>query len=61
MDDDEPLWLRILGNEILWLVIAAIVILTIAFLLATSGDPPEESRYFPATQAGRALALRSAS
>ena len=34
-DDDEPLWKRIVTNEILWLVVAAVVILSLAFPLAT--------------------------
>lgn len=34
-DDDEPLWKRIVTNEILWLVVAAVVILSLAFHLAT--------------------------
>jgi uncharacterized phage infection (PIP) family protein YhgE len=38
-EDDDPLWKRILTNEILWLVIAAIVILGLAFHLATSPSP----------------------
>lgn len=43
MDDDDPLWKQILTNEILWVAIAAAVILTLAFLLATS-RPPEPTR-----------------
>jgi hypothetical protein len=48
-EDDDPLWKRVLTNEILWLVIAAIVILGLAFHLATSPAPenprsPTESR-----------------
>jgi hypothetical protein len=39
-EDDDPLWKRILTNETLWLILAAIVILGIAFHLATSR--PEE-------------------
>lgn len=35
-DDDEPLWKRILGHELLWTVLAALAILTIALFLATS-------------------------
>ena len=38
-EDDDPLWKKILTNETLWLVIAAIVILGIAFHLATSSSP----------------------
>ena len=34
-EDDGPLWLRIVTNEILWVCIAALVILGIAFHLAT--------------------------
>jgi len=34
-EDDDPLWLRIVTNEILWVAVAAVVILGIAFLLAT--------------------------
>ncbi len=33
--DDGPLWKRIVTNEILWLVVAAAVILSLAFHLAT--------------------------
>ena len=42
-EDDEPFWKKIVTNETLWLVIAAIVILTIAFHLATSpsGEKPK--------------------
>jgi hypothetical protein len=32
---DDPLWMRIVTNEILWVAVAAIVILGIAFHLAT--------------------------
>lgn len=34
-EDDDPLWLRILTHEILWVSLAAVVILAIAFHLAT--------------------------
>jgi len=34
-EDDGPLWLRIVTNEILWVAVAAILILGIAFHLAT--------------------------
>ena len=34
-EDDDPLWLRIVTNEILWVAIAALIILGIAFHLAT--------------------------
>jgi hypothetical protein len=34
-EDDDPLWKRIVGNEILWVVLAAILILGLAFHLAT--------------------------
>jgi len=34
-DDDDPLWKEILTNEILWVVVAAIIVLVIAFQLAT--------------------------
>jgi len=33
--EDDPLWMRIVTNEILWVAVAAIVILGIAFHLAT--------------------------
>jgi hypothetical protein len=35
-DDDDPLWKQIVTNEILWVVIAVIAILAIAFRFATS-------------------------
>jgi len=34
-EDDEPLWKRIVTNEILWVAIAALGILGLAFHLAT--------------------------
>lgn len=34
-DDDDPLWKRIVTNETLWLVIAATLVLGVAFHLAT--------------------------
>ena len=34
-EDDDPVWKRILTNEILWVAIAAAIILGIAFSLAT--------------------------
>jgi hypothetical protein len=34
-EDDDPVWKRILTNEILWVAIAAAIILGIAFALAT--------------------------
>lgn len=34
-EEEDPLWLRIVTNEILWVAIAAIIILGIAFHLAT--------------------------
>jgi ABC-type sugar transport system permease subunit len=34
-DDGDPLWKEILTNEILWVVIAVIIVLVIAFHLAT--------------------------
>jgi hypothetical protein len=34
-EDDDPVWKRILTNEILWVAIAAAIILGIAFTLAT--------------------------
>ena len=34
-ETDEPLWKRIVTNETLWLVIAALVVLGVAFHLAT--------------------------
>lgn len=33
--DDDPLWKRIVTNEILWVVVAALVVLGLAFHLAT--------------------------
>jgi hypothetical protein len=35
MDSEDPLWKEILTNELLWVAVAALVILAIAFLLAT--------------------------
>jgi len=34
-DDDDPLWKEILTNEILWVVVAVILVLVIAFHFAT--------------------------
>jgi hypothetical protein len=34
-EDDDPVWKQILTNEILWVAIAAALILGIAFSLAT--------------------------
>ena len=34
-EDDDPVWLRIATNEILWVAVAAVLILGIAFHLAT--------------------------
>ena len=34
-EDDDPLWKRIVTNEILWLVIVALAILAVAFHMAT--------------------------
>jgi hypothetical protein len=34
-DGDEPLWRRILGNELLWTAVAALAILMLALYLAT--------------------------
>ena len=33
--DDDPLWKQIVTNEILWVVVAAVLVLTIAFHFAT--------------------------
>ena len=38
MESDDPLWKRILTNEILWAVLAILLLLGIAFTLATSGS-----------------------
>ena len=43
-DDDDPLWKRIFLNEILWVVIVILVILAIAFHLATAPPDVEESK-----------------
>ena len=34
-EEEDPLWLRIVTNELLWVAVAAILILGIAFHLAT--------------------------
>jgi hypothetical protein len=34
-EDDDPIWKRIVTNEILWVVIVAAIILSLAFHLAT--------------------------
>ena len=39
-DDDDPLWKRIVTNETLWVVVAIILILGVAFHLATRSSPP---------------------
>ncbi len=47
-DDDDPLWKRIATNELLWVVVAAVLILGVAFHLATRGPsspaPASQSR-----------------
>ena len=35
-EDDEPVWKRILGNELLWTALVAAAILGLALYLATS-------------------------
>jgi hypothetical protein len=35
MEEDEPLWKRILGNELLWTAVIALAILVLALYLAT--------------------------
>jgi hypothetical protein len=35
-DEDDPLWKRILGNELMWTALAALAILVLALYLATS-------------------------
>ena len=35
-EDDDPLWMRIVTNEILWVCVAAAIILGIAFHMATT-------------------------
>jgi hypothetical protein len=34
-EDDEPLWKRTLGNELLWTAVIALAILLLALFLAT--------------------------
>ena len=34
-DDDDPLWKQIVTNEILWVVVAIVAVLTLAFHFAT--------------------------
>jgi len=34
-EDDDPLWKEILTNEILWVVVAVVAILALAFHFAT--------------------------
>ncbi len=46
-EDDEPLWKAILTHEILWVVLAALVILGLAFHLATRGPSEDPSRPAP--------------
>ena len=46
---DEPLWKRILFNEFLWAIIAILVVLAVAFHMATRNSeegkhPPPEQR-----------------
>lgn len=45
-DDDDPLWKRIATNELLWVVVAALLILGVAFHLATrpASDPKPASQ-----------------
>jgi len=35
LKDDDPLWKEILTNEILWVVVGVVIVLAIAFHLAT--------------------------
>ncbi len=44
MEENDPLWKRILMSEMLWVMAAVAVILGAAFLLATSGSPDQASR-----------------
>jgi hypothetical protein len=39
-DDDDPLWKRIVTNELLWVVVAIVLILGVAFHLATRSSVP---------------------
>ena len=39
-DDDDPLWKQIVTNEMLWVVVAVILILAVAFFLATRSTAP---------------------
>lgn len=44
--DDDPLWKRIVMNEILWVILAVVTILALAFTFATSA-PSEEKHLTP--------------
>jgi hypothetical protein len=46
-DDDDPLWKRILLNELLLALVAAVIIMGIAFSLATGGEPEPDDRPLP--------------
>lgn len=35
LEGDDPPWKRLLQNEVVWLVVVAVVILSVAFWLAT--------------------------
>ena len=47
-DDDDPLWKQIVTNELLWVVVAVLLILGVAFHLATrstsDAKPASQSR-----------------
>ena len=43
MDDGEPLWRRVFLNELVLAGAAAILILWVAFTLATSGETLDDS------------------
>ncbi len=45
--DDDPLWKRIVTNEILWVILAAVTILALAFTFATSAPSDDKSRATP--------------
>lgn len=42
-EEEDPLWRRVVFNEILWVMIAAILVLGVAFHLATSKDETPET------------------
>ncbi len=42
LEEDDPLWRKILMNELVWAFVAGVVILYFAFTLATQRSPTDD-------------------